>query len=244
MKHRLSALLVLVIAAACQSGEKLEPTSKPSKKRRYILPEHNNMGFCQSPINIQSVKTAAGTHEIHLNYKASTQRLLNKGHTIEFDYDAGSSIEIDGVTYDFKQLHFHTPSEHLIDGVTYAMEIHMVHTQRKDPSQFLVIAALFKEGPAHPFLTKLLKKIPEKKGEEVVLKQSIDVRELFDKKANSGYFQYRGSLTTPPYSETVLWIISKYIKTASAEQIKTVNRLEGNNARVIQLLHGRTIEND
>ncbi|MFT7465287.1 MAG: carbonic anhydrase [Pseudohongiellaceae bacterium] len=100
------------------------------------------MGLCQSPVNISSTLLPEGHHEVHLDDLPSTQRIINRGHTVELDYDSGSTLTFDGELYELRQFHFHTPSEHLIDGVTYPMELHLVHTLQGDAQQYLVEAIL------------------------------------------------------------------------------------------------------
>ena len=243
---RIKLMVVLVFGlSSCDS-----PTTQRIKEQRshrhhgkshVIFPELNNQGLCQSPINIRSTKSVEGHHDVHLGYHKSKQKVVNKGHTIELDYDPGSTIEVDGKVYEFIQLHFHTPSEHLIDGVTYPMEVHMVHTLKGDPGKYLVIGILFKEGEPHPFLTELLKNVPDKEGQHILSKKKLNVADLLKSK-KSGYFTYQGSLTTPPYTETVSWAILKDIHTASPEQIELIHSREGNNARLVQALSGRTVE--
>lgn len=252
MKTKLLPLTLIALSACLWAAPKVdkekeqkEETSKNNHRHHAdstcMFPELGDQGFCQSPINIQSTKSVEGHHEVKLGYYKSKQTVINKGHTIELDYDPGSTVEVDGKTYEFKQLHFHTPSEHLIDGVTYPMEIHMVHTLKGDPGKYLVMAILFKEGPANPFLTKLLANVPNKEGQHVVSEEVIDAGALL-KGNKTGYYTYQGSLTTPPYSETVFWAILKQIHTASPEQIELIHKREGNNARVIQARAGRKIE--
>lgn len=208
----------------------------------YLLPETGH-GLLQSPINI--VTAAVGTNEHHhvkLHYRKSKEKIVNLGHTVQVNYDDGSSIEFDGKTYDFKQFHFHTPAEHLIDGVTYPLEMHMVHTLESDPNTYLVVGVLFKEGETNAFINEFVSKIPRHEGEKIQDAHKIDVSEVFP--AKSRYYHYQGSLTTPPYTESVTWVVLEKIHEASPEQIETFNALEGNNARHIQALYARHVDAD
>jgi carbonic anhydrase len=248
MKHSLPTLRALVLCAfvlslasvGCQSQE---PATKPAQAEPelYLVPELGGVGLCQSPINVHSWEAQEGHHEIRAMYRASKQHIVHKGHTIELEYDEGSEVVVDGKTYEFRQFHFHTPSEHLVDGVTYPLEMHLVHTLKGDPEVYLVIAVLFREGPQpNSFLGAFLDAVPDEPGAEVVREATIDVRQLQDGKRH--YYTYQGSLTTPPYTESVTWGVVSRIRTASPAQITRLQRLEGNNARHVQPLHGRTLE--
>jgi carbonic anhydrase len=137
-------------------------------------------------------------------------------------------------------LHFHTPSEHLVDGITYPMEMHMVHTLQDDPRRYLVIGVLFREGADNGFIQEVLSHAPAEEGDrydDPMRINALDVLASVD-----GYFHYDGSLTTPPYTETVTWLVMKEVHEAAAAQIERLNLLEGNNARHIQDQHGRHVE--
>jgi carbonic anhydrase len=121
--------------------------------------------------------------------------------------------------YEVKQMHFHTPSEHLIDGMTFPMELHIVNqvppVNQGDTPHYLVIAALFKMGKENKFISDFLNMPPN-------------------------FYHYQGSLTTAPYTESVNWFVLKRIIEASPEQIRAINKIEGDNARHIQNKFGRT----
>ncbi len=205
----------------------------------YILPESTE-GQSQSPINIVTARTVPGKHKVKFHYRSSKEHVDNLGHTIKVTYDAGSSLEYDGNSYDLVQFHFHTPSEHLLDGVTYPMEMHLVHAQHDHPEHLLVLGVLFKEGNASKLLEKLIVDVPAHVGEHADKDVKLDASSVFKK--GEGYFHYEGSLTTPPYSETVTWLVLDQAHDASAEQIEAMNRIEGNNARHIQDQHARVID--
>ena len=197
-------------------------------------------GHAQSPINIVTAAVEAGRHAIALHYRPSGEHIVNVGHTIEADFDPGSSVEYDGATYELKQMHFHTPAEHLVDGITYPMELHMVHTLADHPDRYLVVGILFREGEADPVVAEILEHAPAESGARYDAPAQLDAAELLPRVRH--YYHYEGSLTTPPYSETVSWLVMKEIHEASPSQIERLNRLEGNNARHIQELHGRRVD--
>jgi carbonic anhydrase len=224
------------------------PDAETKKQQEYIMPGLDH-GFEQSPINIISSANESGKHNITLYFKDEVNKIENLGHTVQLDFAEGSTITQDDTTFAFKQCHFHTPSEHLIDGITYPMEMHIVNlmpnADKNATPQYLVIGVLFKEGKENKFIADFLKAIPKEEHETAPLKtKTVKLADLFGtipKELKGNYYSYKGSLTTPPYTESVRWYISKHIFEASAEQIEAINKIEGNNARHVQALYGRTI---
>ncbi len=224
------------------------PDAEVKKQQGYVLPglEH---GFEQSPINIISTANEGGKHNITLYFKDDVNKIENLGHTIQLDFAEGSTIIQDDTTFAFKQCHFHTPSEHLIDGMTFPMEMHIVNLMPNDDKnatpQYLVIGVLFKEGKENKFIADFLNAIPKEEHETAPLNAgSVKMADLFGvipKEIKGHFYNYRGSLTTPPYTESVRWYIAKHIFEASAAQIEAINKVEGNNARHVQALYGRTV---
>jgi len=165
----------------------------------------------------------------------------------------GSTASADGKTYDFLQCHFHTPSEHQINGVTYPMELHCVNKLRvgKDSfnqPEYLVVAFLFQMGGDNSFVAKFLERILEAPGKDPVTTEQPDRTRPFsvtdleaEIRGADLYYFYKGSLTTPPYTETVDWHVLARIFEASPEQIQTINQLEGNNARHVHMLRDRVV---
>lgn len=204
----------------------------------YLTPEHA-MGNRQSPINILTSRAREEPHQAEMRYKRSKEHVWNLGETIEVDWDAGSQITFDGGTYELIQFHFHTPSEHLLDGITYPMEIHLVHRELGNPDRLLVVGALFKEGAQSPIIEAILPYVPTKPGQRIDASRELDVNELFQQ--DDGYYYYSGSLTTPPYSEVVSWLVLDGVHEASAEQVEKIARIEGYNARHIQDPHARAV---
>jgi len=205
-------------------------------------------GLIQSPINILSAETnTLNKHKITLNYQNKINAIENLGHTIQLDFEEGSTISLDGMTYLFKQMHFHTPSEHLIDGMTFPMELHIVNylapKNKTDTPHYLVIAILFKMGKENKFMSEFLNLIPKEVNTTTQLTAGhVGLHDLLSGHINNDFYHYKGSLTTPPYTESVNWLVLKTIITASPEQIRTINNIEGNNARHIQGRYGRTVD--
>jgi carbonic anhydrase len=232
--------------------EATAPDAETKTAQGYALPGLAH-GLCQSPINIdtQSLK-ADGQHKITLNFQDKVNKVENLGHTVQLDFEAGSTITADGLTFDFKQCHFHTPSEHLIDGMTFPMELHIVNIAPKttddETQQYMVIGVLFKEGKENKFIAEFLNAIPKEANTSTELKANqVRLGDLFAAAPSDlikRHYFYKGSLTTPPFTESVRWHISEVIFEASAEQIKAINKIEGNNARHVQALYGRSVQEE
>lgn len=249
-------LCLLITLSACTSDKpsannNFAHTPDPDKQKElYILPglEH---GLLQSPINILSFKEkTTEAHEVTLHFQDEIEAVQNLGHTVQLDFSEGSTISYDGLTYTFKQIHFHTPSEHLIDGITFPMEMHVVTNvpaeDKDDFPRYLVVGFLFKMGKANKFIDDFLNLIPKTGDTATPLKSgTVKVRDVFtgtEQRDVENYYHYRGSLTTPPYTETVEWFVYKDIIEASPEQIATINVIQGDNARRIQGTFGRIID--
>ena len=233
-----AALFVLVFVSFQLPAQEAHPAI--SAVPGYALPEEN--AGAQSPINILTGALRHTHHDIALHYQPSREHIVNRGHTIEADFDEGSTLVYDGEEYELRQLHFHTPAEHLIDGITYPMELHMVHTLRGREDKYLVVGVLFREGQDNAFIEEVLAHAPARAGERFDGPLLLDAHDALGE--IDGYYHYEGSLTTPPYSETVTWLVLKDIRQAAPGQIESLNRLEGDNARHIQALNSRLVEEE
>lgn len=231
------------------SIENTAPDAEGKRTMGYALPGLDH-GLCQSPINIQSSQTGEeGRHLISINFTDEINKVENLGHTVQLDFAEGSTITADDTTFQFKQFHFHTPSEHQIDGMTYPMEMHIVNLMPNEDKnatpQYLVIGILFKEGKESKFIDDFLNAIPKQEHETAELKPgTVKIADLvgtIPSHAMGNYYHYKGSLTTPPFTESVRWYIAKHVYEASAEQIAKMNEIEGNNARHVQALYGRVV---
>ena len=119
----------------------------------YSTAELHN-GRKQSPINIGTMSATKDNINIQLKYKSSFLSVTNLEHTIQFNYQPGSTIAVNNTVYNLRQFHFHTPSEHLIDGITYPLEMHIVNTVKDKHTgieEYTVIGILFKEGEKNEF---------------------------------------------------------------------------------------------
>ncbi|MBS0437436.1 MAG: carbonic anhydrase family protein [Proteobacteria bacterium] len=194
-------------------------------------------GTRQSPIDIrEGIKVQLDL--VPFDYKPSAFRVIDNGHTVQVNVAPGNSIEVMGRRYELVQFHFHRPSEERIDGRQFDMVVHLVH---KDPEgRLAVVAVLLERGSAQPVVQKVWNNLPLEKGEEVPARDTLDLGALLP--PERGYFTYMGSLTTPPCSEGVLWMVMKQPVTISPEQIGIFARLYPMNARPIQSAAGRLIK--
>jgi len=223
------------------------PDANSKIEQGYALPKHTD-NLSQSPIDIISAKADNNEKEkISLVFHSDIDAAQNLGHTVELDFKDGSKCTVNGKDYTSKQFHFHTPSEHLVDGMTFPMEMHIVNVLRDSANKnsYLVIAVLFKMGTENKFIKEFLDKIPGKEGEKTELHTGeVNLNDLiaeFKSKNLKSYYTYKGSLTTPPFTESVQWIVMKHIVEASEEQIMTLEKMEGNNARHVQAINDRKV---
>lgn len=225
------------------------PDAISKMEQGYALPRHTE-NLAQSPINIISGKTdKAGSEKITLLFHSDITVAENLGHTVELEFKEGSSCTVNGKDYASRQFHFHTPSEHLVDGVTFPMEMHIVNvlhdSAKVSRDAYLVVAVFFKIGAENKFLKEFLDKIPTREGDKSALKTGEvkfdDLISQFTNNEFKSYYTYKGSLTTPPFTESVQWIILKHVVEASEDQIMTIEKMEGNNARHVQAINDRKI---
>ncbi|PHT71476.1 hypothetical protein T459_26580 [Capsicum annuum] len=201
-------------------------------------------GLFQSPINFRN-KTVKVTKRIpHFtpNYKISSATIMNRGHDIKLQWegDAGS-ITLNGTVYKLIQCHWHTPSEHKVDGQSLAMEAHLIH-QSVNGKLTAVIGILFNIGPPNPFLNELIHhaKTVDRKGKKVGL---VDPNKLGVKA--EPFYRYIGSLTVPPCTEGIVWNVLHQPRTVSMDQMMALRNAVNDgfqvNARPTQGLRRRPV---
>lgn len=195
-------------------------------------------GKAQSPIDIRdAVETELVDIEVH--YGETANNIVNNGHTIQVDVDAGSHIVYNGITYDLLQFHFHAPSEHTIAGEAAAMEIHFVHKDRNS-NNLAVVGILLNEGEsANEAYGPIIDNMPIQVGATELDGESIKLESLLPERR--GYFTYQGSLTTPPCSEVVRWLLLDRPVALSSAQIAAYRAIYDGNARPLQPLGERDL---
>jgi carbonic anhydrase len=206
-------------------------------------------GQNQSPVNISQNDIKKGV-SWKINYKKSSLKIahnehmddiLDNGHTIQITVDEGSTFHLNGKDYHLKQFHFHTPSEHTIDGKQFPMEVHFVH--QSDAGDLAVIAVLVIEGKENVNFKKILANLPANKGETKHLTK-VNLALQFQLPEKLEAYHYQGSLTTPPCSEKVEWLIFKQHISASKKQLQAFSEKLGKNNRPIQNLNERNVKLD
>lgn len=195
-------------------------------------------GRQQSPIDIRD-GARLELEPIEFSYAPGPLRIVDNGHTVQVNMEAGRHIVVLGKRYDLKQFHFHKPAEERIDGRTYDMVAHLVH--KDGDGRIAIVAILFEAGGENAFVRKLWPYLPLEQGRETYLPE---VRLELDKllPESRTYYTYMGSLTTPPCTEGVLWVVMKNPVSISVEQVAVFSRLYPMNARPIQEANGRFIK--
>lgn len=192
-------------------------------------------GVEQSPIDIPAT-APLNPAELTFTYRPSAVNLVNNGHTIQANYDPGSSITLNGVTYDLIQFHFHAASEHAIDGQHDPMEIHFVH--RNAQGGLAVVGVLLKSGRENAAYAPVLQNLPPQASQPApVAGASVDASQLLP--AQRSYWRYNGSLTTPPCTEGVKWLVMNTPVEVSDAQIAAFTAIFKNNERPVQPLQAR-----
>jgi carbonic anhydrase len=253
MRNHRIALALLLLLATMGTGKALERDAPNAHAWTYEGegaegPEHwgdlkaeyavCKTGKEQSPIDIRDV-TATKLPAVHFAYQSAPLKIINNGHTIQVNVAPGSFLTVGGERYELKQFHFHHPSEERLQGKSYDMVVHLVHANSQ--GKLAVVAVLLKEGNANSALAEIWPRIPktERKEEEIAGVQ-FNPADLLPH--DTGYYAYAGSLTTPPCTEGVRWIVLKTPVDISEAQIDRFVGIYPNNARPIQPINGRIVK--
>lgn len=197
-----------------------------------------SIGRAQSPIDIREPQPAQ-LPPITFSYRASPLKIINNGHTIQINYATGSTMTVDGKTYELVQFHFHHPSEERINGQPYPMVAHLVH--KDEGGKLAVVAVLLEAGNANQLISTLWDNLPSEQGKELDLDRvKVDATDLLP--TDHSYYTYAGSLTTPPCSEGVTWYVLQTPRPISKAQIDKFATIYPLNARPIQQLNGRIVQ--
>lgn len=194
-------------------------------------------GRNQSPINIDATIDAP-LPRLKVIQKYPAIDIVNNGHTVQVNFKKGNSLDVDGTKFQMKQVHFHAPSENTIRGKSFPLEAHFVHADAN--GNLAVIGVMFQEGKPNTGLTKLWVKMPNDLNKPATLKAKVIADEMTP--INRDYYRFNGSLTTPPCSEGVRWLLMKTPLTASKEQIEAFKlAVKHDNNRPVQPLNARII---
>lgn len=202
---------------------------------RYSLCDH---GRNQSPVDIrrnQAVGTQ-GLPGLDIAYRDVALRLRLSDHGLRGEYPMGSYIKLGEARYEFTHYQFHTPSEHYIDGFAYPLEIQLHH--RDGDYNRVVLSVIAQEGRPNPVINEILNHLPEQR-DELQIHDDYHFNPVRFLPEQTEFYRYIGSMTTPPCSEGVVWLVFKHPIEASVSQLRRLHDLMGDNVRPIQPLHGR-----
>ncbi len=196
-------------------------------------------GMEQSPINIDKF-LQEDLPDILPAYQDVPLSVVNNGHTVQVNFPAGSGFRADNIDYGLVRVHFHTPSEHYLDGAPYPMEAHFVHQNAQ--GGVAVIAVMMKVGEAHPTIEGIWQNVPAAGEIKDVTAVQVNAANLMP--ASLEYYKYQGSLTEPPCSEGVTWYVMKEPIELSEGQLTAFQSVFPVNARPVQPLNERVVTGD
>ncbi len=247
--------IILTILGSCknESGSTQSVQKETPKHWTYegeTSPEHwaeieknsDCDGKNQSPINIivdHTVKVNS-IDNLKVFYSPETiiSKVENNGHSIQLDFEPGDSIRYKKEIYHLKQIHFHEPAEHLVNGIRYPIEIHFVH--KSEQNNLTVLSIFGEEGEVSGLFDFFETFLPIKNGESKVIDLKVDLQSLYPK--SKDFYSYNGSLTTPPCTENVNWVIFKDQIVISYDQaLKLKDNMPLNNYRNEQPLNDRVV---
>jgi carbonic anhydrase len=194
-------------------------------------------GTRQSPIDIRG-GVRVDLEPIRFDYHPSGFSVVDNGHTVQANVAPGNTIQVSGRTFELVQFHFHRPSEERINGRNYPLVAHLVHKDLE--GRLAVVAVLMDQGKAHPMVQLVWNSLPLQRNEPLASPVPVDMAQVLPE--DRRYYTYMGSLTTPPCSEGVLWLVLKQPAAVSLEQIGVFTHLYPMNARPIQQASQRLIK--
>lgn len=196
-------------------------------------------GLLQSPVNLSGAVDKP-IDNVQFQYRPSPLHIINTGKTLMVPFTQGSHITLDGQRFELRQMHFHAPSEHSIDGEPADAELHLVH--KSPEGELAVVGLLIRQGAPNPALATLLTLAPDNQSELRDTETTIDATALLPSRQTS--YRYKGSLTTPPCSEGVQWIVMTEPLEISPAQLATLVRAVPGNNRPLQPLNDRPLLRD
>ena len=194
------------------------------------------IGRNQSPIDLAGL-VEADLSPLAFDYRSGASEIVNNGHTVQVNFAPGSSLKVSGRTFELKQFHFHAPSENRIAGKQYPLEAHLVHADTD--GNLAVVAVMFDSGTANRVLAKLWPSMPAKDA-KAQLPPGTNAASLLP--SNRDYYRFNGSLTTPPCSEGVWWLVMKHSASVSKAQVDAFAKTIGfANNRPLQAVNARVV---
>ena len=192
-------------------------------------------GVQQSPIDLTGAISVGG-NGLEIQWQPAEAQVVNNGHTIQVNMAEGSSITLEGRQFALLQFHFHLPSEHTAEGTSSPMEVHFVH--QAEEGDLAVIGVFMDVGDAHATTQSIWDAIPGGGASSSPL-TGLDPTAFLPEA--SRFFRYAGSLTTPPCSEVVSWVVMTESISVSQSQVDAFAALYPMNARPVEPLHRRFI---
>ncbi|GFP84249.1 alpha carbonic anhydrase 7 [Phtheirospermum japonicum] len=200
----------------------------------------------QSPIDLLNHRVQIGSHlgKLTRDYDPSNATLINRGHDMMLRWRNGAGhININGTLFQLNQCHWHTPSEHTINGRRFDMEVHLVH--QSNDNRTAVIGIMYKIGRPDSFLSKMQRDL-EAVGRTHDVETAVGiVNPGLIQFGSRKYYRYIGSLTVPPCTQNIIWTIVRKVRTVSREQVRLIREAVHDeseaNSRPIQHLHDRSI---
>lgn len=194
-------------------------------------------GNRQSPIDIRD-GMKVDLEQIAFDYRPSGFSVTDNGHTVQVAVGPGNYLSVAGRTYELQQFHFHRPAEERVNGKGFEMVVHLVH--RDVEGKLAVLALLLERGKPQPTIQTVWNNLPLEKGDTATPSIVLDPNDLLPQRRD--YYTFMGSLTTPPCTEGVLWLVMKEPVQASPSQMALFSRLYPFNARPVQANGGRMIK--
>lgn len=195
------------------------------------------VGTRQSPIDIRET-IKVDLEPIRFDYQPSRFTVIDNGHAIQVGVEPGNALTVMQRRYELVQFHFHKPSEERVNGRGYDMVAHLVHKDAE--GRLAVLAVLLERGSDQPVVQQVLNNLPLEKHQEQAGSAPMDLMQLLP--AERAYYTYMGSLTTPPCSENVLWLVMRQPVPVGANQLAIFHKLYPMNARPVQPGGGRLIK--
>lgn len=196
-------------------------------------------GKNQSPVDIKEARDV-NLKPIKFDYEMLVpSRIVNDGRSVHVEMWSGGKIELDGTSFTLKQINFHTPSEHTVHGKHFPLEAQFVH--QSEDNELAIIAILYVPGKPNSTISRLWEKLPVEQGKSERL-GAYELKTIEIKDELKHYYYINGSLTTPPCTEGVRWIIMKQPYTVSRQQVEKLQQALGQpNNRPVQPLNARVI---
>lgn len=193
-------------------------------------------GTAQSPIDVPG-KAPLSSSPITLDHTDSDFQARDTGHTVELHALSPQHLTVDGTRYTFRQMHYHAPSEHTVDGRSFEAEFHFVH--QSEDGALAVLGVLATAGKHNTHWAPFTDAVPATRGGRTPEVTGLALTSMLP--GSLDHYAYDGSLTTPPCSEGVRWLLLQAPVELSARQIEDLRSVHSGNNRPTQPLNNREI---